>query len=288
MRVRLRLRQVVAAASIAAFVLAAAGCKASSSQSPSNGGNQGGKTKADISSLSLSPTQVVAASASKTLQAGSAKVAMTVEVAFSGQTTDITADGAFNFTQHHGTIVMHVPGAGDVPVVYVNSVVYEKLGQLFSSGKPWIKISLTDLVGKSATQSNQGQAESDPSQYVAFLAGASGVTKVGEDSVRGVATTHYHANLDLNKAVSKLPSQFQAFYQAVLNATSSKVRSVFPADMWIDGQGRLRRMSYTITTTTSKGTNTAKTTIDYFSFGAPVSVQVPPADQVTTLPGLGG
>lgn len=283
-------RRLAATAGIAALALALAlaGCGGKSGnggsggQGQASGGSGNGGSK--LAPLTLNPNQVVAASATKTLQAGTAKVAMTIQVATGGRTTTLSGDGAFDFTNHRGTLVLHLPQIGDVPAVYANGVVYEKLGQVLrSGGKPWVKIDLTKLLGNSAALSPQSQAGSDPSQNLAYLFGASGITKVGQESIRGVATTHYRGTLDLTKASQRLSPQFASFYQKLLKATGTKVSSV-PADIWIDGQGRLSRMTYSISSSSSTfGTSTTKTTVEYFSFGTPVNVQLPPADQVTSL-----
>ena len=49
-----------------------------------------------------------------------------------------------------------------------------------------------------------GLGQSDPPQFLAYLETVSaGVTKVGTETMRGVDTTHYHATLDLAKAVDR-------------------------------------------------------------------------------------
>ena len=286
-RVRPRVRHLTGAAIIATLALTLVGC---ANKSGSGGqGASGGSGSKKFAPLTLNPSQVVAASATKTLLAGSAKMSMTTEVTATTPTTKTTAiraDGAFNFAKHQGTLVFHFPQLGDVQAVFVNSVVYERLGALLKTGKPWIRIDLTKLLGKGANLSSADQTGGDPSQSLAYLFGASGVTKIGSDSIRGATTTHYRGTLDLTKATQKLSPQFQAFYQKLLQSTGTKVTSGIPSDLWIDGQGRLRRMSYTVKVTTSTlSASTTKSTIDYYAFGTPVSVQVPPADQVTSLGG---
>ncbi len=281
----MRLRQLAAATTIAALAFTLVGCKSSSTGTGGQGTASGGTSK-KFAPLTLTPTQVVSASAVKTLGARSARMSMTITATSSAtaKTTIINADGAIDFANHRGTMVLHFPSLGDIQAIFDKGVIYEKLGQLLpsqSGGKPWIKIDLTQLLGKNATAlGSLSQGSSDPSQSLAYLFGASGVTKIGSDSVRGVATTHYTGKLDLTRATQRLTPQFRALYQRALQQLGGSVSSL-PADLWIDGQGRLRRMSYTLKLATS----TTKNTIDYFAFGTPVSVQLPPADQVTSLGG---
>jgi hypothetical protein len=277
LRLRLRLRHLAAAATVAALALALVGCASKGGGSGSQGAGSGSSKK--LSPLTLNPSQIAAASAVKTLMAGSAKVAMTVEVSGTKPTT-ITADGAFDFGRQRATLTFHFPQLGEVQAVFDKSVVYEKLGRLLGPGsRPWIKIDLSKLMGISAQNSTSNSTSS-----LAYLFGASGFTRVGSDSVRGVATTHYQGTLDLVKAaqkISKISPQFGAAYQDLLKSTLASTKSA-KTDLWLDGQGRVRRMSYTmqIKVATTSTTSTIKSTVEYYSFGTPVSVQLPPADQV--------
>jgi hypothetical protein len=282
LRLRGRDRHLAAAATVVALAVALVGCAGKSSSGGQGQGSGGGSGAKKFAPLTLNPNQVVAASAVKTLAARSAKMAMTLQVTGASATPlTVSAEGAFDFTGRRGTMLMHLPNIGDIQAVFDKGVVYEKLGAALhgatGGGKPWIKIDLTKMLGTNAGL-GVPQGGNDPSQGLALLFGAAGVTKVGSASIRGVPTTHYHGTMDLTKAAQQLSPQYRNLYESTLKALGSTVKSL-PADLWIDDLGRLRRISYAMKLAGA----TTKTTVDYFSFGTPVSVQIPPADQVTTL-----
>jgi len=105
-----------------------------------------------------------------------------------------------------------------------------------------------------------------------YLKGSSqSVTRVGEEQVRGAHTTHYRAQVDLQRAV-----QQGVFGQAT---------AAFPVDVWIDDQGRASRTSYSMKAVTA---GSFSFTQELYDFGkADVSgVTAPPADQTRDISSL--
>ena len=109
--------------------------------------------------------------------------------------------------------------------------------------------------------------------------------------MRGTQTTHYRAVLDLNKAADQSPGASQAIKSAINLLGSSKQ----PADVWVDADGRLRRMRYTVDLSKSKvaastpGVPGSLTfTLDLFDFGVPVQAAVPAPAEVVDLGALTG
>jgi hypothetical protein len=112
---------------------------------------------------------------------------------------------------------------------------------------------------------------------------------VGREEVRGVDTTHYTATVDVAKAAAAVP--------AAMRATVEKIRDLLgiadiPTEVWIDGDGRARRVSQTIDYAQTRSPRTipaealpkqVKVTVDYYDFGAPVSVSIPPSGDVVDL-----
>jgi hypothetical protein len=106
------------------------------------------------------------------------------------------------------------------------------------------------------------------------------VTKVGDETINGAATTHYRAHLD----ASKLPK-----VAALAHATYG------PLDIWIGNDDQYvhrMRMAYTIKAANASAQSIALT-VDFSDFGKSVSVSVPPASAAAdgtgqAIPGLGG
>jgi hypothetical protein len=241
--------------------------------------------------------QVVTGAAVKTTAGRTARVAETVVIT-PGSSSAATpppfvANGAMDFAARRARLSITVLGQ-DVTVIVDGTTIYENVplltGQL--GGKPWLKIDLNEI-GQAAGINGLGnlaQAQSsDPSQFLSYLRGVSGaITTVGHESVRGTATTHYRAVVDLTKAAGSSSPDVQKTIQQlgkVLGATT------FPIDVWIDSAGRVRRQHQVFDYShasfpnipTSALPKSADITVEYFDFGVAVSAPLPPADQVTDL-----
>ena len=220
-----RTTRVLAGAALSAILLA--GC--------SSGGDGGGS--------SVSVAQLLAASADKST-ASTAKLALDVSVDVPGQRTlDITGSGAFDYANDRGVITEHIPSVAGQPaqtieVRTIGDTVYVKVPGA-SADKPWVKTDTSTF-----SSQNGGAASSDPSQFLDYLKGASSdVSDEGTDTVRGVHTRKLKADLDLRKAAEKLsPEQRKAVEQAIQQLGTSTI----PAEVWIDDQGRLAKMTFSV------------------------------------------
>jgi hypothetical protein len=106
----------------------------------------------------------------------------------------------------------------------------------------------------------------DVSGLLGKLADESNREEVGAETVRGVETTHYRFTTE----GIELPAQ--------LVATGTSSTSGGTVDVWVDGEQRLRR--YESASTDGKDARH----IEWFDFGAPVTIEPPAADQVMEDP----
>ncbi|MBV8160798.1 MAG: hypothetical protein JO265_07735 [Acidimicrobiia bacterium] len=212
----------------------------------------------------------------------------------------ITITGEADYRAHRGDMLIDLSQFGlpgpPIDAVFDNATLYEKLPQVLGSalppGKSWVKIDLATAgrsVGVDVGALSQAQF-GDPSQTLDYLRGTSNaVARVGSDVVRGTPTTHYRATVDLRKAANMSPTGGDAIRSTIKLLGSANQ----PVDVWIDAQGRARRMSYTADLSTSKagaaaGAGSVTLTLELFDFGVPVQVVVPSADQVADLSALSG
>jgi len=256
----------------------------------------GGGTTSAVTLIRESPT--------KTASARTARLEVVVErpSAPGRQGTPIKVTGEADFQTHRGHMLIDLSQLGlpgpPIDAVFDNTTIYEKLPRTLvptlPAGKSWVKIDLAAAgraIGVDVNALSQSQA-GDPSQTLAYLRGASdNVTRVGTEDVRGTQTTHYRAVLDLNKAADQSPGASQAIKSAINLLGSSKQ----PADVWVDADGRLRRMRYTVDLSKSKvaastpGVPGSLTfTLDLFDFGVPVQAAVPAPAEVVDLGALTG
>ena len=109
------------------------------------------------------------------------------------------------------------------------------------------------------------------------------VKRVGSDKVRGTRATHYRVTIDADQAVNSAPEGQRDEVRNSIGALGSKT---IPADVWVDGKGRLRkvRLHVAASSTTTKGL----VAFEFFDLGARVNVEAPPANEVVDFQDLLG
>lgn len=239
---------------------------------------------------------LIADAAGKTAAAGSARVATEVRVADPGRgQTRFSGAGAFDFEQRKGEMTLRLvegeEGAfgGESKAIFANTSVYYQLplGAL-GGGKRWIRLDLQNIADASGVDFGplvQG-SQADPSQYLLWLSALGpGVTKIGEEEIRGVPTTRYRAAVDLNLLASQAPSGKEAEWSAYVQTLRDRVGLEFiPVEVWVDGDGLIRRL-YHEYGFAAEGTSATVTT-ELFDFGVDVNAKAPPPGQVTALSDL--
>ncbi len=250
------------------------------------GGSSGG-------ALSLDP---VAKAADKTSSVGSEKVSMTGTMDLSGQTIRMTGGGAVDMDAHTGTFNLDMQPTGQNASLHIDEVMqgttlYMKMPQSMTKlPKPWVKLDLQQAgkklgVDMSAMTSNQN----DPSQMLDYLRSSGNVTKLGQETVRGVDTTHYRAVVDLRKAADAAPPD----KRAVIRKNARRLIELtgvrkYPIEVWIDAKSLVRRMKFTMNYGRMLAGAKFTMTMDLYDFGTRVNVQAPPADQVVDISQLSG
>ncbi len=129
------------------------------------------------------------------------------------------------------------------PVIYVNMPL---LASKLPAGKTWMKLDLAKLASKAGIDASQlgSLNQADPTQFLSYLRASSGaVTTVGSEQIGGEPTTHYRATLQLDRVLDRLPDSQRAAARSMLERLGT---GSIPVDVWVDQQGRLRRMQLSI------------------------------------------
>lgn len=230
----------------------------------------------------LSAFEIVRQSHDKTAEAGTARMAMTMNGA--GLKMTMAGVSALNEVEADLTMNMEIAGQSiDMGIKMIGDVVYMKLPNS-PGGKPWLSLDLTQLgdMANLDIQALQQMRQNDPKQALAYIEGVSDdVKELGKEDVRGEATTRYSATFDLAKARD---AQDDADAKAAIDKIIERLgSSKMPATVWIDGEGRLRKMAYDVDLSKVQGSGGAAgsltTTFEMYDFGVAVDVQPPPADQ---------
>jgi hypothetical protein len=162
----------------------------------------------------------------------------------------------------------------DGEVSYVNfPVVADDLPE----GKSWIR-STGERVKVSGFEFEEltDVASSDPRELLAVLEAAGGdVETVGVEQLRGVEVTHYRATIDAAEAAKKSPADLGPLAEP-LQAGVGEV----PVDIWLDGDGLVRKLEVAITAEDQGQVGSASMSFELWDYGERVEIDLPPADEV--------
>jgi hypothetical protein len=239
----------------------------------------------------------VASAASKSTGAGGAKVAVRIEISSPALgDTVVTANGLVD--QDEGQVSIDLSGlASKLPPAFASAatgvdvlydtengdpVVYAHvpfLAGMIPGGKEWVKLDVQKAAGAAGVNLGNvlGQAGSNPVQILDLLRQNGTVAEVGHETVDGVATTRYHAAVDLEKALTAKGVP-QATVDEILAAGAP---AQLPVDVWIgDDDGLVHEVQSTLAVPSQQGDVTTVTTVKLSDWGTPVAVEPPPSDQV--------
>jgi hypothetical protein len=226
-------------------------------------------------------------------------MSMRVSAEVEGLSTPLTVTGSgnFNFARSEGEFISNVSGfpAAALRALHASSIRITELftkGALYlesplfagklPGGARWMKLDLAK-VNKGAGLDAQSliSGQSNPAQVLEYLRGSGSVTKVGTEQVRGVASTHYRAKLDLAKAAEKTAGVNRAQLKATIEKLVSQAggRTV-PVDVWVDSHNLVRRMSMKLAESSTGHHAAINLQMELFNFGATPTVNPPAAGEV--------
>jgi len=270
-------------------------------------GSAGGSSRSVTKTTVPVNRKVVLTSIMTTAAAKTARIDL--EVGMSGvSSAKVTGDGVVDFGSGDSQMTMHVDGPlGSVmsdgfETRNVDGVVYLRWpsglsGNPTANDKPWLAIDTSKFGGAEGGSPLGLSGQIDPTQALAYLEKVSSdVREVGSETIRGADTTHYHATLDLAKSIDVNGKNVPPGLRDAMKHFAGLFGTI-PADVWIDGDGLMRRERIEIDfgkvlrgfgDTGSEADNAVITeTLDFYDFGAPVHIEAPPADQVSPLPNAG-
>jgi hypothetical protein len=226
-----------------------------------------------------SPDEISRAAA-KTSHVGSIKADFTV----SGPGAKTKGSGVFNNKDRSGKLSMELQVNRRTSkletivtgnVLYMRSRVFAQAG--LSGAREWVKLDLAQLARQRGVDlSTLVNASPTPSSVLGYLGGSSTAKKIGDESIRGVKTTHYRVMADLQRAAAHARGSTRASIRRVIQVSGLKR---LPVDAWIDGNGYLRKVSWAEHTSPQQA---AKVTMVLHDFGSPVTIE-PPAGRVVDL-----
>jgi hypothetical protein len=190
---------------------------------------------------------------------------------------------------------LQVPVLGSTEFVVSNGTGYmkvpPKLAQVASQfahvTTPWVKIDPngTSPVDKALASDVQLiEQNSDPVAMIDKIKSAGTITSTNSEQVAGQQTTHYTIKVDLQKLVASMnasDSQKSLLNQAVKDGVTMQ-----DFNLWVNSNNLPVQIKTALDIPKpSDRTQSLQvdTTVNYSDWGQPVTITVPPADQVSTL-----
>jgi hypothetical protein len=228
----------------------------------------------------------VTAAAAATDRVPGYRLAMTSTARLGANTITATGNGAIDDSGREGSITLEIAGQ-QFTEIFAKPYVYLHLptnaDTSVTHGKPWIRVDLATLTDSYGSGSPVGGSP-DPSQILAYLRGAGEVTRVGGESVRGVASTHYHAIIDFARLEAAGPDKLRGATTSV-GALLERLtgEKSLPMDVWIGDDGHLSRISFGLPVCTAIGRLREDLNVELFDYGRQAVVSPPPASLVTDV-----
>jgi hypothetical protein len=244
----------------------------------------------------------VAQAATASAQTPGFRMRMTLQLSSPALPAMITGHGAgrFDLRDHSGSMrvtIADLPQVGSLSMreIVSGQTIYIQLPPNLTAampglGKPWLSVDLSKLSGfpgLSSLESNPGTE--DPSQMLEYLRAVSdSVASEGHARVGHIETTHYRAQLDLDRVAGALPSDQQSAAAKAITALEQQTNlHSFPVDVWVDAHHLVRRMRITVAASLPSGQSLDETaTFDFTHYGPQPEPALPPASDVENLNGL--
>jgi LppX/LprAFG-like lipoprotein len=240
-------------------VSASASASSSSSVSPSSAGT----ASSDASGRELSATEFTGILTDALDKATTAH--LTMDLGGVGG----TAEGDVDYTQDPPALTMTLSIAqlgGDIDGRFVDGKMYVQTAAL---GKKWVLVPLDDP--QSPLGALGGVFDLDKA-IQSFAAAVTSVQDLGQEDRDGDSLEHYAATVDTSKLADLLPS--------AAAGGASALPDTLTQDWWFDSDGLIREFSF------QSGSNPVDFKLS--DWGEKVSIDAPPADQVTSMPDLSG
>jgi hypothetical protein len=289
MKTRSRTTRISIALLIAGLLLGACASEPNGSENDGRAldGLDGGGSAAN-------PVALIRAVSKRVADEGSFRATFEMRIEAQGQTIAATGEGEFSddpLAVHASYRFGELPGmpAGmEMEMILDGSTMYMKMPELSrASGLPegWISMDLDELAPGFSELASLSQGQNDPSSSVEYLRGITDAEAVGTEDVAGVETTHFRGTIDLAKAYDKLPGGIsKKLRESVEQAVQMFGDAAMPVDIWIDGDGLPRRMSFELSPTKDAVPAVSMSmTIEFPEYGIDVDLPIPAAKDVTDI-----
>jgi len=155
------------------------------------------------------------------------------------------------------------------------------------TSKPWLEYN----VGSTLNQLGLGglpSGSSSPTQFLTYLkAVGADAQKLGTQTIRGVATTHYAVAVDLDRYVRLVPAAQRAAARKTIRLLISTLGSTtLHMQVWIDSHDLTRQLYLSFPECVGQQHLHLGLTMDLFDFGTKAAISLPTAAQSYNITSL--
>ncbi|MEE1735657.1 hypothetical protein [Streptomyces sp. BE147] len=275
-------RVCVAFASVAALTSVAA-CSGSDDGGAGKDGTRAGGAVKNEQITALRQVQEKTGGAKSARIEGSTKIGTDMSMTQSGVIDwSDGLKGSLKITYTGGTMgeaLKQTGGDGSMEARYLKDEYFANMGDAFAAnigGKHWIRYAYKDLAAVSGASGDvmKGQVEnSTPEQGVKALLASGDVKKVGQEEVRGVATTHYSGTVDVAELTGKNAGLDAAQLATLKKQLDQAGITTETVDIWVDKNNLLVKKTERGTMKTGE----LNSTVFYSDYGTEAAVQKPSA-----------
>lgn len=236
--------------------------------------------------MASDPVAAVRDAAAASARIHFAKVATEVTITVAGSQQDFRGTGEFDFDQRIGAFtVTPAQNASPLDEVITPATLFLRPA---GRGGTWRWISASRLPDGDVLSAGYTSPLIDFALLRGVTGSGAGARYIGQDSVRGTPVTHYAGILNLASSAAAAADPMRT---ALLAAERSLSRGTVPFDVYLDSQGRVRRMiaHYSFAAPSPQhGVVEIASTTDLYELDTPVAVASPtdaePAASATSAP----
>jgi hypothetical protein len=219
----------------------------------------------------------VAEAATSTADAGSFRFSYTLTAALGDAQTPDASTGTGTYDAQSRRLALSFDAGGGRIHVVADLAAKRALYVRLPSQERWLKLDVDRMPGLYGLDlGDLSPSHWSAQELLSSLKQVGDSTKVGEEELDGVSTTHYRVEVDPKKLIEKQPD---APRQSAEKALEKSGIETVPVDVWVGDDGLLRRISLNV----DGGASTPfslKARLDLTDYGSDVHVDLPPADQV--------
>ncbi|MDT0442104.1 hypothetical protein RM779_05745 [Streptomyces sp. DSM 41886] len=220
------------------------------------------------------PRAAVRQAADVLAEAGTSRARTAMEMASGGTRITLSGRGGFDYAAGTGELRVSLPEGRRVTEVFVPGRLFMKNRGAGVPADKWVRVDVTGLPDGNLVTGGA----TDPIAAAELLRGARSVTDLGDIRMDGETLRHYRGVTDIAAAASAAAGESRKQLAA---AVGGFARTEVPFDVYLDDQGRLRKVRHDFTFADGAGRGVDVTsTVVLYDFGVPVEVVLPGAGDV--------